>query len=910
VKELLGPPRAIPSGDAFRAHLRTFLERRRRLLVALLVAGIVLGGWRARQGAERGSHAASLATVLTEDGLEVDPDSVVWLGDESSSLTPRGALLLGRLEGEPNDVYYAEARTMDGGGVADVGWLTNLSRSSSADERDLTRSGPFVLYASHVDGVCDAVTILDAAGEPAAVTRGWPRRAQIQNAITNLQETGRTEGFGRRRYAFVEPAADVRVATSGGRFEIRSGDSRVVLDPRSDRPLEGAEWVELRHQEKGMPGTITWVVDTVRNTSFVGPAPIEWLEHRVFRVKDALERGYHAVFGASEEEQEQAASEDLGVTAEERRRRVELAATDPEIGWPPAPLEPVYASALEGEGEWLAVVDDPFVRTYPNAPPAFYTTYLRPDLERSFARAYITVWDSRQVQLHIMSGTREPESATGATGRGMAPREPEVLESLVGGFNGGFQALHGEFGMMSEGRVYLPPKPWAATVAVYEDGRVALGSWMAPPEDAQGFDERWATAQIPEGMIELRQNLTSVVEGDRFNPWGRWWWGAAPLNADEQVNIDRSGLCLTSEGFLAYFWGKSLSPEALGEAMLRTRCVRGMHLDMNSRHTGFEFYDVFRPGERPPLPSGSRGEGRFEGPLPHAQGWTLRSRLMVRSMTPMRFPRYASRDPRDFFYLTLRAMLPGPDLADLPEGEGRFDTQGLPHAGYPNAFARLHVGEDAERGTWLVRIDPRRAVAAPLATESETRPLAYLAEASGSGGEEGALALYAARDRIGYRFAVGAPPEDSVVLLRGPSVADATDATAAIGVDPDGFLLYAERADGDPRSLAQRLAQAGVTEAIALADGARLAFQLDDGAFAGPDAYEREVDVERALAWFADQSPAADVLFPDTEPRPYSVWARIQDTRVRYRREGDPTFSRSAGGVRDEGDESDAGAGR
>jgi len=67
------------------------------------------------------------------------------------------------------------------------------------------------------------------------------------------------------------------------------------------------------------------------------------------------------------------------------------------------------------------------------------------------------------------------------------------------------------------------------------------------------------------GIVEFRQNLTSVVEDGEYNPWGRWWWGAAPLNAREQTYIDRSGLCLTEEGFLVYFWGDSLGRTRSGK---------------------------------------------------------------------------------------------------------------------------------------------------------------------------------------------------------------------------------------------------------------------------------------------------------------------------------------------------------
>ncbi|MDV3296384.1 MAG: hypothetical protein LOY01_11310, partial [Brachybacterium paraconglomeratum] len=74
-----------------------------------------------------------------------------------------------------------------------------------------------------------------------------------------------------------------------------------------------------------------------------------------------------------------------------------------------------------------------------------------------------------------------------------------------------------------------------------------------------------------------------------------------------------------------------------------------------------------------------------------APGWRVRGRKAVRSMA-MRFPRYLARDPRDFFYLTLRPTLPGPALSGAGDEEGRFSSAGLPHAGWPYAFARARAG--------------------------------------------------------------------------------------------------------------------------------------------------------------------------------------------------------------------------
>ncbi|MEM9189965.1 MAG: hypothetical protein AAGF12_12355 [Myxococcota bacterium] len=873
--------------------MHPFLRRRRRVLVGLGVITILLVIARGGEGASGDDHSDSLVLALENEAIETRPEAIAWI-DEADFWGIREAVFIGRRAAEEQaDLFYVEARTTAGGDVLSLSRLTDVSRSPGADDGPFVRFGSYLAYPSRVRGRFDAVTVIDLRGEPDAVTADWSSRQKLQNRVTNVQKMGRAAGFGRRRYSLIVPQDELVLTVEGERFVAAATEGRIEIDPEVVEPVVGAELVDVRTMVKGAPGTITWVVDTVRNTSFVGPEPIEWLEHRVFSVKDAVERSWHALRGTDEADTEQAVQVELGISTEERRRRLELSATDPESGWPPQPMRTVLRPALEAEGEWIPVVDDPFAQSYPNAPPALVQTFFRPDPDRRYARVYLTAFDPRLAQLRIMAGTREPESATGETGPGMAPRDPAVLGRLVAGFNGGFQALHGEFGMMSDGRVYLPPKPWAATVAVHSDGRVSMGSWTDPPEGERHYRESWAVEQIPEDVVEFRQNLTTLVEGEDFNPWARWWWGAAPLNAQEQVYIDRSGLCLTEEGFVIYFWGRSLGPEALGRAMLRARCVRGMHLDMNSRHTGLEFYNIRPDGEHPPLARALDRDAEFEGPLDHAPGFTIRARKMVTSMTPMRFPRYSGRDGRDFFYVTLKPVLPGPDL---PGDGGSFDTRGLPNAGYPHAFARLFVGAE-ETGTWLVRIDPDRAVPAPLAetgAPSPSRILAYVTAGSSSG----RFGVYAVTETVGRRFGVGELPEDATMVLAGPPLSEVSDAGAALGVDGDGFLVYAERVGESDRDLSAELRRAGVETAIALGEDQRLAFSIDGQTF-GPDAYERPVAVGAALPLYANEAPPTEVLFPDTEPRRYHFWARMQDTRVRYFREGTPSFTQAGGGVRD-----------
>lgn len=879
------PPQPAPDREP-RAAIRRAVMRRKRLWIALCVALLVLVGVRATwSGASGATLEEAVAQVAEREGVRVDPSTVLWLGEDVGPLGMREALFLGRRAGELDDLWYAEVRAGGEGTALDVAWMTNLSRTASAEEGEPVLEGEHLAYVSRVGDSYDAVVVVDLRGEPDALTEDWPARARAQNRVSNLQESGRTEGFGVVRYQLVEPAEELTLEADGGRFVARVGDGRLVLDPEAQAPVEGEDLVEVQEQTKGMPGTVSWVVDTVRNISWVGPEPIEWLENRVFGLKDWMTRQYHAVFGAPDTAE--AVAEELVMPEEVSEERIAmLTVTDPELGWPPAALEPVIDSpAVEGEGRWIPVVDDPYVNSYPNAPPAFFQTFLRADPERAYTRVYVTIWDPRQVQLRIQSGVREPESATGQRGSGMVPREPRVLSRLVGAFNGGFQALHGEFGMMAEGRVYLPPKPWAASVMVFDDGRVGMGSWPAPDWRGRYYDERLANRQIPEGVVDLRQNLTSVVEDGVYNPWERWYWGAAPRQAEEQTFTTRSGMCLTEEGFLAYFWSQGVGPEALGTAMIQTHCARSMHLDMNNPHCGFEFYRPYAPDEEPPplsrrVRSGSEYDGRFM----RTEGWHLRARRAVRSMG-MPFPRYSDRDARDFFYLTLKPILPGPHLAleAGAEGEGVFSTEGLPHAGFPLPFARAWMGAEEEARTWLVRIDPSRAVPAPVRQERHTNALAHLTSSVGliAGGGP---SLFARRTQVGWVYGVGEAGEDDTVIVTGPALVDMPDANAAIGLDADGFLLYGERM-GDATPLLERMQAAGVEMPIALPEASRLAFSVE-GAHSGPDGFTvREVSPGTALAFFAEERPAAEVMFSDNTPQPYNIWGYLQDQRVRYVRE-------------------------
>jgi hypothetical protein len=650
------------------------------------------------------------------------------------------------------------------------------------------------------------------------------------------------------------------------RFEqgalVVQGDGREGRIPLALAPGASDEegpWLKPEPHEKGQVGNlVTWAVDRVRSTPWFGDDNMQRVKMVAFRMKDAASQARSKVVSDTTDQDIQ---QDLGDVS---HTGTAASFTDPETGWPPPKLE-VYLKngrKIPGEGEWILLDKDPYVRLQPGAPPAFATTFLRTDRDRPYTRIYVTIWDPRQVSLHPVAGAVEPVNATGSAGTGVIPRTPETMRRVVAAFNGGFQALHGEFGVMAEGSLYLPPKPYAATVAELRDGSTGFGVWPNAVE-------------IPANVVGFRQNLTPLVMDEKPNPYGRTWWGGTPPGWEDREHTTRSGLCLTKEGFVGYFYGNDISSQVLGLAMIQARCQLGMHLDMNPGHTGLEFYHVAPKEEWQPLGRPLQNVWEAEGDLGGLPGWRFRARRLVRGMGLMNFPRYIQREARDFMYLSLRPVLPGADLAPVaaaPEaGEGKWRTKGLAQHGFPFALATTTLRPDRARPELrlrLLKIDPTTVKLGADGQQGETVVMLQNAAAPRAG--EAALWWKPGG------FALGKSPGAGAVALLGAGAGG----EAALGIDGDGMLIYAEVEAGsaDAEALDRALKGLGCTQRMGLAKGLA---PLQGGTTAlsgspGKRLGEREVRLLRA------QAPGGQRLFADTPVVPMSEWSPLQHKRIRY----------------------------
>jgi len=819
------------------------------------------------------SSSTALATVLRDRGLIANGDDVTWLdgpsGVAGAFCGKARALVRASTRDDPADLYIVTTRLSPEGVLLDVLGVYDITRTSGVDEGRpiVSKDGQRIAYEASFGDTVTGIHTLDLRGSPPSTYVDWSRVQRWQTELTNLQQTGQESGIAHDAYALDPTARTVRLSWEGALLHATADGREIDIDATSGAAVRGAGWVRPVPEERARPGNlVTWSVDRVRAMPWFGDLRMQWLKAAVFTALDVV-LGLRARFvdtSASD------VAADLGVS---NKPSDVVAVADPEIGWPPPPLTPVFMSPIPGEGRWILLDHDPFITPAPGLPAAFVTTFVRTDRDRPDTRVYVTLWDPRQIALHMVAGTVEPVSASGEAGPGLIPRVPEVMQRLVAGFNGGFQALHGEYGMQADGVEYLPPKPYAATVLELRDGSTGFGAWPDSPN-------------VPDEVLGFRQNLTAIVQNQKWNVWGRTWWGGTPPGWADNIHTTRTGVCLTHDGAIGYFFGADLSAEALGRGMIQAHCDFAVHLDMNPGLAGFEFYDVQREADFHALARPLQADWEYEGTVRDLPDLRVRARRMTRGMMEVNFPQYIHREARDFFYLTRRALLPGADVAPVvtpaEAGEGAWRVKGLPQHGFPYAIATTELRPSAERPAAkvrIVRIDPKAIrPAASAGTKEDTPTVASLFAPL-----RGPLSLWWQDDL----FLVAASSDRGTKVASGVPVAVANAALVQVVAcveDLDGMLDWVELDATTPvdsvvlGAVDHLLAGLGCSTRLALEGGGRalLGGSTDlSGQVATPPA-------PPFVRFVRGQTPSARLYFPTTPVVSPSVWQPLQSKRVRY----------------------------
>lgn len=656
--------------------------------VLLAVALLCVAPFFSRSGSEKSDHDL-LREKLTARGYKVQ-GPIFELNPAPRGLAalvrPSRHLLRAKSGSNPSEIYLVRLRHNTLGAPISLAGVFNLTRTAAIDETRLTVEGSWAAWQVGAEPELRQIEVINLAGEAQGTGRGWGVLGELQRAITNLQETGQRAGVGRTTARLSTP--------SPGSFSLKQGVLEVDAQGRRARwPLGAAQGsaelgglVELEPLPPARPGSLsTWAVDRVRAIPWIGSNGLQWIKAMVFNVTSRVEDFRQEL---APDDPQAAVDEELG----DVWSRLPVVQDSEITDWPPAPLTPKLKQALPGEGAWIDMSFEPAFSGLSTKAMVF--TFIRVDPKRPQNQVSIALWDARRISLHIVAGTEEPRSTLGQRGTGLIPREPRVMKRLVAAFNGGFQAVHGEFGMMENRVVQLPPKPWAATISAHDDGTTRLGTWPGNP------------TPIPRDMIALRQNMTPLVANGAPNPYRRHWWGGVPEGWTDDSRTVRSALCRTKQGFMAYFYSPGIDPEQLIDALMIAGCDYGVHLDMNGGHAGFELYRAGQDDELPRLTRALDPVWEAHGSVPQMPGYSFNARLLVRRMPLMNFPRYVQTTPRDFFYLTERTLLPGAPAT--PSSVADWKAVAVPRNEYPHAAMATTLESSTQKEIGVLRLDPKQ----------------------------------------------------------------------------------------------------------------------------------------------------------------------------------------------------------
>lgn len=819
------------------------------------------------RAAPPGRDLAALATALgrAAGGGVVSPADVRWepsRGAVIDAVYGRWAVFLARAPGEDaRDVWRARVRVTPEGQALDVTAAHDLTSTPLGDDHQLVVRGTHAAFSTRAYGQEQSVTVLALAGE-GAQDKATDLPDRIMSALTSLQQTGRAAGIGRIGVTLDSPARAValELGEESLAMTLYAGDGRAPATGSMARvehlDLESGEVVPPSPGVRAEPGIHLpkrfshWAVDTLRAVPWIGPAPIAWLEDQALGARDAYRRLSFASSGQAT---------NIAVAAPPPPPTLDTSqASVEEAHWPPPNIPTIWQSAEPGEGEWVAP-DVPWLRAVPgvtaDAPSSFYRTFVRPDSERPYVKVLLVAMDLRQLDLDMEAGVEDPEPLTGPPGTGRIPRDPSIYRRVAAAYNGAFKTEHGHYGMMVHRRVLLPPLPGAATVVVLDDGRVGFGTWGS---------ERRVGGLVGVGdeqIASFRQNLEALLDQGRINPTGRSLWGFTLPGKGAQT--ERSGMCVTTSGHLVYAWGDDVSAPTLAKALAMAACDYAIHLDMNPYHTGFLFTAI-----------------------DDLAGKKYKSQLLTPAMS-IPTDRYIQYAPKDFFYVMVHDPTPPPLEGGspwAPDGGAQPPPHWMPglwraHLDGPQGPVEL-TDVEPERAVWRIRAgakeapasrplrelvgDESRAVllAAAMGVAPEKRALGLatdgrLAVSIRGGGDSGALVVgdegRLSIVRADELAALGAHTdlvELPLILYDGrpaPAPGGPPEPRAALGLGPDGRVLLARGTFASAAPLAEALARAGCSRAVALDRGSKATGLVDRTGTARPPLARYEESVIYAI---------------------------------------------------------------
>ncbi|HEY4120223.1 MAG TPA: phosphodiester glycosidase family protein [Byssovorax sp.] len=414
------------------------------------------------------------------------------------------------------------------------------------------------------------------------------------------------------------PSSKKQTPEQGGVKKPRKWRRRALIAGGAVAVAVPAMWIAIHE----VPGFGPFVADTAR--AVLGQGVVAWAEDVSYDLQDRVNRlrykdakpttFWDAPSGAPVAKP--AAPTVAAPTPSGSASAAPAASAAAAPDFPPPPYTAPYPSvASDGEGQWVPIDDGS------GAPPVMYKSLVHPDPKRAFAAVAVVALDLRRVSLHMMPGTQEPANDKIPTSKrpGLIPKDAD--DSLVAAFNGGFKAIHGHYGMMFDGDVYVAPRDIGCTIAIYKDDSIKIRTWPKLKDEQESM---LGWRQTPPCLVEDGKT-NSALDVEYNKNWGATVSGETVIRRSA-IGIDASGHTLF------YGIGEAVTAQALSRAMKAVGVDSAAQLDVNYSYPRFLFYPPVAKGETPRVGS-----------------------ALIPKIDYTKDQYVGRPEPRDFFYVTRRS---------------------------------------------------------------------------------------------------------------------------------------------------------------------------------------------------------------------------------------------------------------
>ena len=235
----------------------------------------------------------------------------------------------------------------------------------------------------------------------------------------------------------------------------------------------------------------------------------------------------------------------------------------------------VVVPALPGEGDLKTIFKV-------HGKPAIQVGYLRPDQLHTSYLSGIAIMQSSLLRFVQHPGFSEPGHLIALGSKDMLAGP--TLASLAATFNSAFKVRDSLGGYYQNGVLIKPLVKDKATLAIYSDGHLNIGSWATE-------------IKMDATVVSARQNLSLLIDHGIVTPnldqsvlknWG--------TTVKNKYFVWRSGIGVDASGNVIYVAGNSLSVQSLANLLKNAGAIRAMELDINQDWISYMWYPRTKAG--------------------------------------------------------------------------------------------------------------------------------------------------------------------------------------------------------------------------------------------------------------------------------------------------------------------------